>query len=93
VERLNARDVPSGAILGLAEALAQSQVVHRHVLHDVPVEGIGVLKLFGLTARFDKTPGHIDAPPPRLSQHTDEVLGSLGVTRDELSALKAKGVI
>lgn len=93
VDLLNAKDVPSGAILSLEEALAQPQVVHRTVLHDVPVEGIGVLKLFGLTARFDRTPGHIDAPPPRLSQHTDAVLGSLGVTQDELGALKAKGVI
>jgi crotonobetainyl-CoA:carnitine CoA-transferase CaiB-like acyl-CoA transferase len=59
----------------------------------VPVKGIGVLKLFGLTAQFEKTPGRIDAPPPRLSQHTEEVLGSLGVTREELTALKAKGVI
>jgi len=93
VDLLNAKDVPSGAILSLEQALAQPQVVHRNVLHDVPVEGIGVLKLFGLTARFDRTPGHIAAPPPRLSQHTDEVLTSLGVTRDELVALRARGVI
>ena len=93
VDLLNARDVPSGAILSLEAALMQPQVAHREVLHDVPVKGIGVLKLFGLTAQFEKTPGRIDAPPPRLSQHTEEVLGSLGVTREELTALKAKGVI
>jgi CoA:oxalate CoA-transferase len=93
VERLNARDVPSGAILALEAALAQPQAVHREVLHDVPVDGIGVLKLFGLTARFARTPGRITAAPPRLSQHTDEVLTSLGVTPDELRGLKARGVI
>jgi CoA:oxalate CoA-transferase len=93
VDLLNARDVPSGAILSLEQALGQPQVVHREVLRDVPVKGIGVLKLFGLTARFEKTPGHIEAAPPRLSQHTEEVLGGLGVTPDELVALKAKGVI
>jgi CoA:oxalate CoA-transferase len=93
VDLLNARDVPSGAILGLEAALAQPQVVHRQVLHDVAVKGIGVLKLFGLTAQFEKTPGRIDAAPPRLSQHTEQVLGDLGVTGDELAALKAKGVI
>jgi crotonobetainyl-CoA:carnitine CoA-transferase CaiB-like acyl-CoA transferase len=93
VDLLNAKDVPSGAILSLEEALAQPQVVHRHVLHEVPVAGIGAPKLFGLTAQFAKSPGRIEAPPPRLSEHTGEVLAALGVTQDEMRALKAKGVI
>jgi len=93
VELLNARDVPSGAILSLRDALAQPQVRHRAVLKDVPVAGIGTLKLFGLSARFDKTPGELCAPPPRLAAHTAEVLSGVGVTKEELAALKSKGVI
>jgi crotonobetainyl-CoA:carnitine CoA-transferase CaiB-like acyl-CoA transferase len=93
VERLNAQDVPSGAILGLAEALDQPQARHRDVLDEVPVEGIGTLRLFGLTAHFEKTPGEITAPPPRLSAHTAEVLGGIGITGEALAALRAKGVV
>ena len=93
VESLNGRDVPSGAILGLADALGQPQVRHRQVLEDVPVPGIGVLPLFGLTARFEKTPGRITGSPPRLSADTAAVLASIGVTAAELAALKTKGVV
>ena len=93
VERLNAVGVPSGAILGLAAALAQPQAQHRRVLQDVPVEGIGTIKLFGLTAKFSGTPGAITAPPPRLSADSEAVLGGLGVSRDEVAALRAKGVV
>ena len=93
VELLNAKDVPSGAILGLEDALRQPQIRHRRTLEDVPVEGIGVLPLFGLTALFEKTPGAITAPPPRLSAHTEEVLAGIGIGRDEVAALKAKGVV
>jgi crotonobetainyl-CoA:carnitine CoA-transferase CaiB-like acyl-CoA transferase len=93
VERLNARDIPSGAILGLGEALAQPQIRHRETLKQVPVEGIGTIPLFDLTARFEKTPGAITAPPPRLSAHTTEVLAGIGVSREELCALKAKGIV
>ena len=56
-------------------------------------EGIGELKLFGLTAKFDKTPGAIESPPPRLSGHTAEILGGLGYSRDEVAQLKERGIV
>ena len=93
VERLNAVGVPSGGILSLGAALAQPQAAHRRVLEDVPVAGIGTIKLFGLTAKFSRTPGAITGPPPRLSADTETILGSLGVSRDEVAALRAKGVV
>lgn len=93
VDLLNAKDVPSGEILGLEEALKQPQIKHRGTLKDVPVEGIGTIPLFGLTAQFEKTPGKITAPPPRLSAHTAEVLGAVGVSAEELAALKSKGSV
>lgn len=93
VEVLNANDVPSGAILSLADALQQPQVKHRETLKDVAVEGIGNIPLFNLTAKFEKTPGDITAPPPRLSAHTAEVLAGIGINENELAALKAKHVV
>lgn len=93
VERLNARDVPTGAILGLEAALAQPQVAHRGVLKDVPVDGIGTLKLFGLTALFGNGHGDITAPPPRLGAHTREVLAEAGLSDAEIDALKEKRIV
>lgn len=93
VQRLNARDVPTGAILGLEDALRQPQIRHRGTLTDVPVDGIGTIPLFGLSAKFEKTPGAVTAPPPRLSAHTAEVLQEAGVSGEELCALRAKGVV
>jgi crotonobetainyl-CoA:carnitine CoA-transferase CaiB-like acyl-CoA transferase len=93
VDLLNARDIPSGAILGLEEALTQPQVRHRQALRDVAIEGLGTYKLFGLTAQFAGTPGAITAPPPRLGADTDAVLEELGVPAAERAALKAKGVV
>jgi len=93
VEVLNAKDIPSGAILGLADALNQPQVRHRAILKDVPAEGIGTLRLFGLAAQFSDTPGELNAPPPRLSAHTAEILAGLGIKEEEIAALKAGKVI
>jgi formyl-CoA transferase len=55
--------------------------------------GIGELKLFNLTAKFEKTPASIDAPPPRLSAHTDTILGGLGYSADAIAALRQKGAV
>jgi len=93
VELLNTSGVPSGAILNLEDALHQPQIKHRETLKDVPVEGIGTIPLFTLTAKFEQTPGDITSPPPRLSAHTAEVLAGIGITKDELAALKTKQVI
>jgi len=93
VELLNARDIPSGAILGLEAALTQPQIAHRRALRDVAIEGLGTYKLFGMTAQFAKTPGAITAPPPRLSADTADVLGEIGVDAETFAALKAKGVV
>jgi len=93
VDLLNAKDVPSGAILSLEAALNQPQIKHRAILKDVTEKGIGNLKLFGLAAQFSDTPGELNAPPPRLSAHTAEVLAGVGVTEAELAVLKEKKVV
>jgi CoA:oxalate CoA-transferase len=93
VESLNARGIPAGDILPLREALDQPQVRHRGTLQTVEIEGIGSVPLFGLSARLGKTPGSITSPPPRLGAHTEEVLGDLGYTPEEVADLRARGVV
>jgi CoA:oxalate CoA-transferase len=93
VERLNAKGVPSGAILTLREALEQPQVRHRQTLATVPAEGIGELRLFNLTAQFERTPGKVETPPPTLGQHTEEILGGIGYAPERIAELKQKGIV
>lgn len=93
VARLNARDVPSGEILGLEAALRQPQVQHRGVLQQIEVPGLGPVEVFGLTALFDKTEGTVTSPPPTLGQHNAEILSALGYDREAQAGLKARGVI
>ncbi len=93
VEVLNNRNIPAGAILRLEEALRQEQIIHRKTLSTVSVEGIGDLKLFNLTAQFEKTPAAIESPPPKLSEHTNEILESLGYSEKQIKELKKSGAI
>lgn len=93
VEMLNAKGIPSGEIHSLEAALTSDQVKHREVIADVELPGVGVIKIFNLTAKFSKTPARIDSPPPRLSEHSEAILGSLGYTAEEMAALREKRVI
>jgi CoA:oxalate CoA-transferase len=93
VEILNSHNIPSGAILGLEEALSQEQIHHRKTLKSIHSAGIGDLKLFNLTAKFDKTPAALETPPPKLSQHTTEILAGLGYTVEQMKSLRKAGAI
>ena len=93
VDELNAKDVPSGEILDLEQALRQPQLIHREVLKSVPLEGFGEVEVFGLTAQFEKTPGTVETPPPTLGEHNAEIYSGLGISEIEQLELKTKGVI
>jgi crotonobetainyl-CoA:carnitine CoA-transferase CaiB-like acyl-CoA transferase len=90
---LNKQGVPSGAILGLEEALNQKQVTHREIIQTLHAEGLGELKLFNLTAKFEKVSAKTECPPPRLSAHTEEMLGNLGYSKEEVGKLRERGIV
>jgi formyl-CoA transferase len=93
VEAFNKAGVPSGAILKLDEALSQPQVEHRKTFSKIDIDGIGNVPLFNMTAKFGSTPGYAETPPPRLSQHTGEILSGLGYSAEEIDRLKEENVI
>ncbi len=93
VEILNNHDVPSGAILNLEGALSQPQVNHRNAFGTVYVDAIGDLKLFNLTAKFSKTPGIVETPPPTLGQHTSDILKGIGYSDEEIKKFKGAQII
>ena len=93
VDVLNKKGVPSGDILSLEDALNAGQIEHRGSISTVVESGIGPLKLFNMTAKFEKTPGSVESPPPRLSAHTDEILAGLGYGSAEIKSFHETGVV
>jgi formyl-CoA transferase len=69
VEKLNQAGVPSGEILSWDEAVSQPQVEHRNTFAEVELQGIGKVKLFNLTAKFEKTPGLVKTPPQLITAY------------------------
>lgn len=92
VEKFNSVGVPSGAIMKLGDALNQDQIKHRGTFQTTIVDGIGEIELFNMTAKFSKTPGLVESPPPKLSQHTEQILDLIGM-KDKIHELKKLNII
>jgi alpha-methylacyl-CoA racemase len=71
----------------LEEALAEPQAAALGLF-----PSIDGLRQIGIPMSFSETPGRITRPPPRLGEHTAEVLGELGLRREQVAELIAKGV-
>jgi crotonobetainyl-CoA:carnitine CoA-transferase CaiB-like acyl-CoA transferase len=55
---------------------------------------LGVITEPGFPIKFSETRGDLTAPAPLLGEHTAEVLGGvLGMTAEEVEALRREGVV
>ncbi len=54
---------------------------------------LGPLAQTGIPVKLSETPGAVETPPPRLGEHTAEILSSLGFTGDEIETMRASGTV
>lgn len=85
--------IPAGPILNVEEILNHPQIKARDMVKELPhTKGMNV-KVTGIPVKLSDTPGSINTAPPSLGQHTDEVLGDLGYSKEDIQKLKTNGVI
>lgn len=75
------------------EVVQDPQVIHNGVVRTMSREDLGEFHVIGPPIRMSETPTDAGNPPPRLGEHTEEILRSLGDTEQQLAALREKGVV
>lgn len=75
------------------EFVEMEQTKARELFVDMHHPVIGPYKQFGVVPRLMETPGSIYRPAPLLGEHNREIYRELGLTSDDLIALRAEGVI
>jgi crotonobetainyl-CoA:carnitine CoA-transferase CaiB-like acyl-CoA transferase len=94
IETLTAAGVPCGSVRNLQEVFADPQVAARAMIAELDHARAGALKVLGTPLKLSDTSGAVRTPPPLLGEHTETVLAKdLGLSREQIAALRSKGII
>lgn len=87
-EIMEGTDVCFAPVLSISEAPEHPHNKERGTF----VEVAGVVQP-APAPRFSRTEASIQRPPSHAGQHTDEILGELGLSTDEISQLRSSGAV
>ena len=92
-KRLAAAGVPCSPVNTIDRAVTEAQVAAREMVVEIDVPRMGPVKMAGLPVKFTETPGQIRRPPPRLGEHSADVLRRVGYSDAEIRAMGESGAV
>jgi len=93
IEAFNKAGVPAGAINTIDQVFADPQVQHLEMAAAVESEALGSITLVAQAIKMNRTPSSLAVAPPERGEHTDEILGGLDFSADDIADLRRRNVI
>ena len=90
---LEAAAVPAGRIYTIADIAADPHYAARGMLQQIRLEDGDTLTVPGIVPKLSRTPGGHQRNAPALGQDTEAVLREVGVSEEQIAALRSRGVI
>jgi crotonobetainyl-CoA:carnitine CoA-transferase CaiB-like acyl-CoA transferase len=81
-------DVPLSPASTMEEALSDPQITHRGLLNKITDPEWEEISVAGFPAKFSSISTEIYSPPPRIGQHTREILEQLGYSEEIIATLE-----
>ena len=86
-------EVTIGPIYDVAQIVEDPHILERELLADYPDAEMTQFPMHAVVPRLQGTPGSIRSPAPKLGQHNETILQSLGLKVSEIKILKEKGIV
>jgi crotonobetainyl-CoA:carnitine CoA-transferase CaiB-like acyl-CoA transferase len=93
VAALREADVAVGPCLEAGVGFEDEQALAMEMIAQVDDPRLGLLREAGLPIKYGATPGRIMHSAPEAGADSEDLLGGLGIGRDELSVLRTQGVV
>jgi crotonobetainyl-CoA:carnitine CoA-transferase CaiB-like acyl-CoA transferase len=92
IERFNEGGVACGHINSVNEVFEEPQIKHLKMVKEVVSKRLGQQRHVGQPVQLERTPSDIVRAAPLRGEHTEEILGELGLGREDLARMKSTGV-
>ena len=90
---MDAAHVPAGKIYTVADIAADPHYKARGMLEQVKLADGSLVEVPGIVPKLSVTPGGHRRNAPGLGQDTDTVLREIGLSADQIRALKERGIV
>lgn len=90
---LEAADIPSGPVHSYETLFSDPEIVANENFTVYQYPEVGGVRTVNPGARFSETPMKMWRMPPKLGEHTEEILREAGIDRAQLEELRAAKVI
>ena len=89
---LDEAGVPAGPLRFVEEMVTNEQVIANDLVVELDHSLVGSVKMVGPVFSMSETPLEAKMASPALGEHSDEILGQLGYSAEEIQKLKDDGV-
>ena len=93
IDLLNSAGCPAGPIYSMDQVFADPQVQHLEMSKPVNHPRLGEFGVVNQAIKMSRTPSAVVAATPDQGEHSDEILGELGFSSDEIKNLHESGVV
>ena len=93
LSRFQEEGVPSAPLLDRMELMNHEQIIKNQTILRQEYEGFGEVRQARPAAHFEDTPSEISRPAPKLGEHGEEILNSIGISESDRKKLVDEGKI
>jgi crotonobetainyl-CoA:carnitine CoA-transferase CaiB-like acyl-CoA transferase len=87
IDALESTDILCAPVNTIEAALTDPQVANNQMVVEMQHPDCGPIRTVGIPVKLEGTPGSVRRAPPRLGEHTRDVLAELGFSQPEIAEI------